>query len=105
MRAATAPEQLSAFETRILSLPTTLETALDDVRFLWYRRQFRADRLIEAAAPETEAAERARQWLSLGSPVDLEQQLWTVTPESVVQAALSLSAPRVLSFGPRLTEK
>ena len=105
VRAATAPEQMSTFETQILSLPTALETALDDVRFLWYRRQFRADRLIEAAAPEADAAARVRQWLSLGSPVDLDEQLWTVTPESVVQAALGLSAPRVLSFGPRLTEK
>lgn len=103
VRAATAPEQMSAFETRILSLPTAYETALDDVRFLWYRRQFRADRLIETAAPEAEAAERARQWLRLGSLVDLDEQLWMVTPETVVQAALGLSAPRVLSFGPRLT--
>ena len=105
VRAATAPEQMGTFETQILSLPTALETALDDVRFLWYRRQFRADRLIEAAAPEADAAARVRQWLGLGSPVDLDEQLWTVTPESVVQAALGLSAPRVLSFGPRLTEK
>jgi hypothetical protein len=100
VRAAVQPGQTDAMESRILSLPRGLSEPLDDTFFLWYRRQFRADRLLAEAPPEAAARQRARQILQRGSALDVAEEIWRLTPGVVAETAEALGRPRVLVFGP-----
>lgn len=100
VRAAVQPRQGDAMEARILGLPERLATPLDDTFFLWYRRQFRAERLMADAAPEAAAQRRAREILARGSALEVEDDVWELTPEAVASATAGLGAPRVLFYGP-----
>jgi hypothetical protein len=99
-RAAVEPRQADAMEQRILTLATTLSTPLDPSFFSWYRRQFRADRLMADAPPEVAARRRAREILARGAALEVGAAVWALTPEIVAEAARALGPPRILVFGP-----
>lgn len=98
--AAVQPRRAAAMESRILSLPSQLSTPPGRTFFLWYRRQFRADRLVADAPPEAEARRRGREILARGSALDVAGDVWSLTPDGIAETAAALGQPRVLVFGP-----
>lgn len=104
VRAAVLPEDTQRWEDRILEAVEGIGSeALDAGFFRWQRRRFRNDRLLDEAAPEVEGLRVAMDLLREGRVRDLTAEIWDLGPDDLEAAADDLGEPRILVFGPDLS--
>jgi len=103
--ASLLPEALDRWEARVLEAVDSLAARpMEEDFFRWRRRRFRTRRLLAEAAPEVQATRLTRDLALLGRVRDLDAEVWSLSPSSLVEAARALGEPRILRFGPDLAE-
>jgi hypothetical protein len=105
VEAAVVPEASEQWERRILDVVAEVaREEIEDLYFATFRRRFRSERLLEDAAPEVESARRALDLLHHGRVRDLAEEITALATGDLRDAAARLSEPRILVFGPNLTD-
>lgn len=105
VEAAVLPEAAAQWESRIRSAVEGI--AAEEMAgpfFRAYRRRFRGSRLVEDAPPEVESLRRAGDLLREGRTRDLPAEISRLGPADLRDAAGRLGEPRILLFGPDLTD-
>jgi hypothetical protein len=105
VEAAVLPEAAGQWESRIRS--AVEDIAAEEMAapfFRAYRRRFRGSRLVEDAPPEVESLRRAGDLLRDGRTRDLPADISLLGAADLRDAASRLGEPRILLFGPDLTD-
>lgn len=103
VEAAVAPGASERFEQEILDVVSSLvEQPLEGDFFRWERRRFRTAQLLTEAAPEHAVARITSDLMRDGTPRDVTEDIWEITPEAVAHALRALGDPRIFTLGPDL---
>lgn len=106
LRAAVVPEVAARWEARMLAAVRDLaSTSEPEAFFRLQRRRFRSAVVLEADRPEVEGRQLADDLARDGAPRYRASEIWGLTAESLRRAARSLGEPRVLVFGPDLSDR
>lgn len=107
IEAAVFPEVGSRWEQKILSAvrDTQFMNPDEDVFFPWQHRRFRSAALHGDAAPEDLGRRMTEDLLRSGRVRDLEVETRGLSARSLVTLANGLGEPRILVFGPDLTDR
>ena len=99
------PDDAARWESRVLEAVESLRSgAPDRPAFRLSRRRFRSVRLMEVSSPEGAARQMVRDLFRGYRPRDLAEEISRLEPSDLQTAARGLGPPRILVFGPDLSE-
>lgn len=103
--ASVLPPSASTWEARIVGIPGRISPPFDPDFFRWERRRFRAHLLLRDAPIGDRAARIASDLFTGGDVRDLAEEAWALEPDDLANAAGRLGPPRILVFGPDVSER
>ncbi len=102
VEAAVTPESATRWERRIVDLVHRMEDPIAPPFFVWQRRRFRSAELLAEAPPEAEALRMTLDLLREGAVRQLPDDIRSLDPRALADAAEDLGEPRILILGPDL---
>jgi hypothetical protein len=103
--ASVLPPSATTWEARIVGIPDRISPPFDPDFFRWERRRFRAHLLLRDAPIGHRAARIASDLFTGGDVRDLAEEAWALEPDDLANAAGRLGPPRILVFGPDVSER
>lgn len=105
IQAAVLPEAMAAWESRIQSTVERVAAEEHDPEFFRaYRRRFRSERLLADSSPEAQGLRATLDLDRLGRVRDLSAETRNLEAADLASISLALGEPRILVFGPDLSE-
>jgi hypothetical protein len=103
--ASVLPPSAARWEARIVGIPERITPPFDPDFFRWERRRFRAHLLLRDAPVGARAARVAADLMAGGRVRDLAAEAWELEPDDLANAAGRLGPPRILVFGPDVSDR